>query len=62
MLSGRFLYLTGGTPPTPTHALGHRPSLDRFAQPEYPGFSGPSTPGSEYPRIFRIFSTPDFPT
>ena len=44
MLSGRYLYRPGGPPPTPTHALGSRPSRDRFAvsasrNPSTPDFS-----------------------
>ena len=44
MLSSRYLYRPGGPPPTPTHALGSRPSHDRFAvsasrNPSTPDFS-----------------------
>ena len=42
--AGRYLYRPGGPPPTHTHALGSRPSLDRFAaiasrNPSTPDFS-----------------------
>ena len=45
MLSGRYLYRPGGPPPTPTHALGSRPSHDRFAVSASRSASrNPSTP------------------